>query len=482
MKHLLIAVIGAMILFSCGNSKDNRTPGEYLSAFVKSNPNIVTFGKIDLNQLLEKAEYKKLPKVGVILNGYLNELSGAINLETPIHFAMEGPFLADGTPETVYAFIETINPDTLAAKVSQQGFDVEEDHGMHYFADGDVALGTKNNLTVIISKKGEFDAKTLLNKAFEDSQKDLDEGRIEEILDEEADLVAGVSMQNMYSTSNTELKDLSADKRKQVDEMVKDSYVLTTLNFEEGQVVMNTRNLFSDALMEKMFLRSDDGASIVKRLGSGKPTIGFSMNMDMRKLQDFLETYSPNTMKELAESAGGPAAMMMAMGGKDMLGNMLTGEMGAVLVGSPNMQEGMSDFNFFVGLGKQGRMMAEEGKMFLDAMGMQEVKLDQQGLWVSSNKAFSASSGGRLQLPQGCEDFGTKGMHFFMNLDGVDLSSFEFEDGQKIIYLVKYINFEMDNEGSTLTIKAKKNDGNMLKQAVDLLFKELEGKIGGLAS
>jgi hypothetical protein len=127
-------------------------------------------------------------------------------------------------------------------------------------------------------------------------------------------------------------------------------------------------------------------------------------------------------------------------------------------------------------------MMAEQGKMFLDAMGMQEVKLDKEGLWVSSNKAYAASSGGSLKLPEGCEDFGKKGMHFFLNLDGVDLTTFEFENEQKIIYLIKYINFEMDNEGSSLVIKAKKNDGNMLKQAVDLMFKELEGKISGLPS
>jgi hypothetical protein len=359
---------------------------------------------------------------------------------------------------------------------------VEEENGMHYFQEGDVSVGTKNNLTVIISKKGAYDGKSLLKKAFDDSQKDLAEGRVEEVLSEEADLVAGVSIQNLYATSNTDLKELSADKKKQVDEMVKDSYILTKLDFEEGQVVMKTRNLFSDALMEKMFFRSDDGAGIVKRLGSGKPTIGFSMNMDMRKLQDFLETYSPNTLKELGETAGGPVAMMLAMGGKDLLNNMLTGELGAVLVGAPNMDEGMSDFNFFVGLGKQGRMMAEEGKMFLDAMGMQEVKLNQDGLWVSSNKAYAASSGGRLQLPDGCRDFATKGMHLFLNLDGVDLSSFEFENEQKVINLIKYIYFEMDNEGSTLLIKAKKDDGNMLKQVVDLLLKELEGKIGGLAS
>jgi hypothetical protein len=481
MRKILFVVIGALLLFSCGNSKDSRTPGEYLSAFVKSNPAVVTFGKIDLNALLEKAEYKKLPKVGVILNGYLNELKGSINLKTPILFAMEGPFLEDGTPSSVYTFIETVNSDTLAAKITQQGYDIEEDRGMHFFSEGNIAFGTKKNLTVIISKKGDFDAKALLHKTFDDCQKDLAEGRIDEILDEEADFVAGVSVQNLYATSNTELKELSTDKKKQVDEMVKDSYILTTLDFEDGQIVMSTRNMFSDALMDKMFLRSDHDAGIVERLGSGIPTFGFSMNMDMRKLQNFLETYSPNTLKELGASAGGPVAMMMAMGGKDMINNIFTGEIGGVLVGSPNIDEGMSDFNFFVGLGKQGKMMAEDGKIFLDAMGMQEVKLDQKGLWVSSNKAYAASSGGKLQLPEGCTNFGTKGVHLFLNLDGVDLSSFEFENEQKIIYLIKYIRFEMDNDGSMLLIKAKKGNENMLKQAIDLMFKELEGKISGFS-
>jgi hypothetical protein len=405
-----------------------------------------------------------------------------VNLGTPIHFALEGPFREDGTPETVYAFIETVNADTLAAKITQQGYDMEEERGMHFFQDGAIAFGTKNNLTVIISKREEFDAKVLLKSVFNNSRKDLAGGKVEEIINTKADVVAGVSMQKLYLTSNTDLSDLSEQKRKEVDEMVKDSYLMSTLNFDKGQLVMQTKNLFSDALMQRMFLRSDDGAGIVEHLGSGNPTIGFSMNLDMRKMQDFLETYSPNTLRELGESVGGPAALMMAMGGKDVLSNLLSGELGAVLVGAPTMEEGMSDFNFFIGLGKQGYLMAEQGKMFLEAMGMQKVKLEKDGLWVSSNATYATSSGGKLQLPEGCKDFGTKGIHFFVNLERVDLSTFEFENEQKLIHLIRYINFGMDNKGSTLLVKAKNDDVNMLKQAIALLLKELEDKIGGLAS
>jgi alkylation response protein AidB-like acyl-CoA dehydrogenase len=73
-----------------------------------------------------------------------------------------------------------------------------------------------------------------------------------------------------------------------------------------------------------------------------------------------------------------------------------------------------------------------------------------------------------------------KGITAFVNLEGVDLSTFEFENEQKIIYLIKNITFEMDNAGSRLVITAKDGSENMLKQSVDLMVEELADKIGAL--
>jgi len=85
-----------------------------------------------------------------------------------------------------------------------------------------------------------------------------------------------------------------------------------------------------------------------------------------------------------------------------------------------------------------------------------------------------------LAIPKGCEEFGKKGITAFVNLEGVDLSTFEFENEQKIIYLIKNITFEMDNAGSRLVITAKDGSENMLKQSVDLMVEELAEKIGAL--
>ena len=46
--------------------------------------------------------------------------------------------------------------------------------------------------------------------------------------------------------------------------------------------------------------------------------------------------------------------------------------------------------------------------------------------------------------------------------------------------IVKYISFEMDENGSKLRIKALKGKENILKQSVEFLLTEFESKISGL--
>ena len=71
-------------------------------------------------------------------------------------------------------------------------------------------------------------------------------------------------------------------------------------------------------------------------------------------------------------------------------------------------------------------------------------------------------------------------MTVFLYLDGLDMSQFDFEGEEKLIHLLKYATFEMDNSGSRLYLKAKDDEENVMKQMVKLLYEELEDKIKGL--
>ena len=199
----------------------------------------------------------------------------------------------------------------------------------------------------------------------------------------------------------------------------------------------------------------------------------------MKKVQAFMDEYSPGAMADLMDMLGGEAQMAMAMGGSDGLAGLLNGEVAAVMVGEPNAYEGMSDFNVYVGLGKNGRTLAEGFKGLL-SLGMAKVDLDKNGLSAFSSMNFVPQVGKKLNVPVGCEIFGKKGITAFVNFEGIDLTSFEFENEQKMIYLIKYVTFEMDENGSKIIIKAKNGKENVLKQAMDVVVKELSGKIGNM--
>lgn len=480
MKKIFGFLVLTLVLVACGGNKDGRPLQDYVSAFLNGNETIVAFGKADLNTILNKTEYKKIPKLGVAIDIEVQDFKRSLKLETPVFFAVEGPMDEDGTPKTTYAFFEVTNADSLVGKLKHQGFDMNKEGDIDYFESGDVCLGVRNNLAILITKKGEFDGKLMLTDAFDKTTNDVSEGKIDELLAAKGDVVLGMSVANLYKTSNTDLSKLSEDKQTELTEMVNDSYVQTAMSFEKGKVVIETKNLFSDELKKKLFFKNDASAGVVKKLGTGNPTLGFAMNLDMKKMQAFIDEYAPTAMSEIGEMLGGEFQMALAMGGKDGLAGLLSGEVGMVMVGNSNPNEGMSDFNIYVGIGKNGQMFASGAKSMLE-IGMAQVDLDAKGIAAFSNASFVPQAGKRLNVPKGCEIFGKKGITAFINLEGVDLSSFEFEEEAKIIYLVKYVTFEMDENGSKIVIQAKDGKENMLKQAMDVMIEEFSGKIGNMA-
>jgi hypothetical protein len=480
MKKIFALSVLVILLAACGGNKDNRPMNEYLSAFLKDNKTVVAFGAIDVQTILKKSDYSTIPKFGLLVKKEIEGLEGSINVNAPIYFALEGPFAEDGTPETTYAFMEVKSADSLEANLVKRGFDIEKDGDEFYHASGDVAFGFRNNLLILITKKGEFDGKKLAAEAFDKVGGDVSGGKVDQIFSAKGDFILGANIENLYGTSNTDLKDLSDEKQAALKKLVADCYVQSTLKLESGQAVLETKNLFSSEMSKRMFFNSDSNAGVVSYLGTGNPRIGFATNFDVKKMQGFLDEFSPNTMNELAETIGGPAQLALMAGGEEALAGLFNGKIGVVMVGEPIPGGSMTpDLNFYVGVHKNGKSLAENFKGFLDA-GMAKVVLDDNGLAAYTSAKYVPVAGQKLNIPAGCEGFGKKGLTAFVNFDGLDMKQFSFEGEQKLIYLIKYATYEMDNSGSTLILKAKDKDANVMKQVVDVLVKELADKIKGM--
>jgi hypothetical protein len=168
------------------------------------------------------------------------------------------------------------------------------------------------------------------------------------------------------------------------------------------------------------------------------------------------------------------------MGGEDSLAGLINVELGFVLMGEPNASGSVvPEFNAYVGLGNKGKSLAEMANSFL-TKGTMKTEITSKGISCYSSDLYGPKNGERIILPKGCEGFGKKSMTGFVNFEGMDLSSFELNGAAKVLNIIKYITFEVDENGGKLLIKAKKGKENILKQSMEFFVKEFESQITGL--
>ena len=469
MKHILFTLSALFLLAAC-SSNENRAINEDVAAFVETNEKIALFGSINAKEILNKADYKNIDKAGKLIDKELKTIQAILNFDTPVYFAMEGTVDMNGNPGLIYAFAEVKDKEKLTKNLQQRGLSMEKGKEFNFHESGDVAFAVTEKRAVFVTKRGLTNGKKLIEQALKDLKEDTPENKVTEILSQKGDIVFGADLGASFLGSMSLLK-MEKDKETELKEMLTDCYSQSVISFEKGKVEMKMQNFLSDELKKWMFF-GNNSSKILADLGSGKPRAGIIMDLNMKKVQEFINKFAPNALGELGKIGGGQAQMAMAFAGEDGLAGLWTGRMGFVMMGE--VEEGGSfkpEFNFHVGLGKgalsfvKGLMTSMKGNM---------AKLDLKGTnLVGSSSALYAKKG-KLVLPKGCENFGKKPYSGFVNFNGLDMSGFDLEEGQTFAEMLDYAYFEMDMDGGTFILKSKNAQQNILKSIVDQVMKNME--------
>jgi hypothetical protein len=476
-KLCLLLLTGALVLGSCGDAT-NRTLEENLSAYLQANDKAVVFGKVDINQLKQKGGIANIPIYGPIIGEVLKGYQSSLNMDAPVFFAIEGPIDVNKGPNGLVMFAEVKNKDSLVKKLTQQGFDVNDQGGISIMQDGDMGIGIRNNLAIVaVSEKVE--AKTLLPQLFEQCTGDLSGDAVNEMLETKSDIVVGVDIDHLFEQSMATMPGLPAADKKKMNEVLDDSYVCTGLTFETGAVRISSKNYFNEAMQKFMFLKSDPSAKMIKNLGSGSPKMGLSMNLDLVKLEQFLNENVPGAMRELTRNLGSGATVALASGGDKPFSSLLSGELGAVVVGEPHALSEVKDFNLFVGLGPKGKAIFGGFEGMLSLI-MKKVVLTNKSLSAYSSETYAPKPGKKMVLGSDFRFFGKKGMTAFVDMKALNIDPSTLRGEEKLLTLVKNVTMEMDNNGMTVMIRAKDSGKNALKQIVDLLLKEMGNELQNL--
>jgi len=481
--YFTLVTFSLVLLNSCSSGDGTQNVKDSLSAYINGNDQIMVFGSADIKRVLDKTDYKNIPKLGVLLDSEMSELNKMIDFSRPIYYAIEGPMIKGDTPSAIYSFVQVKSKEALIQKLSMDGFDFTNLQEIDYAEDGDFVLGVSDHIAIIISKQGEYEAEKLIMDAFSKLSGNLSGGSIAEILEEEGDIVMAVSVAPTYLNTNSGHDDLSKDKRKDIEELISGAYVQTVMKFEEGALFIESKNYFSDDLFNLMFFKEDKDATILDRLGSSEARLGVALNIDMKKMQTFANKYSSETMEEIANSMGDYGKIAFMTGGKDALATLFDGQLGAVSTGKSEQGDGFPDFNAYIGLTERGLGIAELGMMVDFNLQRGQLTTADDGAYFTTNSEYSnKSKKNNLILPNGCEKFGKSGISAFINFEDIDINEFDFQiaSGERLLKIVNSITLYYNNEGGRIVLKAKNGKENILEQTVDLILKEFANELNSI--
>lgn len=461
------------------NKKTNENISQRFAVYLESNSQAVLYGSADWLGMLKKAEYKNIPKVGKIAEAYLKDLGESVELEDGVYFTMNGPFSEDGSPESTVLFLKVKSIDTLKAQALRQGYDWEEKGDLSYFRDHDFCLGTDGKLLIALVKGGDYEADKELSSIFNSSEGELKNQDWEQKIKQKGDIRLVADLEKAYGTSNTDLEKLPVDKKEQIKKLVKNSYIENVVYFEKGELRITSENHFSTELSKRKVFREDKNASIRDWMGGGNPNVALSLNLDLRQAQMWMEDVTGKSLEELVQNQDGPIqlAVMMA-GGK--LYNLLNGKIGMAIFFQGNLNLGITpDFKLYTGFGPNGKSLAQTLQSYMEDDSSLFMQMDEEGMQLANRKELFNDKG-RMGVPNGCEDFGQKGITMFVDFEGMDMKSFELTGAAKMLELAKYMTLSYGEKGGEVILKLKNSDQNVLKQSADFLIEEFAGQIAGL--
>lgn len=470
-------------LTACSKDVKERNAKESISAYIQENKNIVGFGHVDGMTILNKMDYKNIPQLNAILGSVLGQWEKGFDLKKPIYFAIEAPFDEAGNPSKTVAFINVKNEKEVKNTILDMQYSLEKIGDIEYFQENDVTFGFRKNLFIAIVKGGEYDGKVAIEEAFKQAEGDESEGKTADILAEKADLVAGMNIERLFTTSNTALNKIPADKKSELEGLVADAYISTKLDFNKGEIRIESKNLFSEELKDRLPYEENNGKSLYNKLGGGDAWFGVAYNMNMRKAEDFLADFLPFGRDKINDQLPDMVKFSLMGLGKNPYSKLMSGQMGLVTTGNAQMEMGMPlEMSAFIGLGQQGDLITNVIKEQVSGMpkngdayqmGEYNVRLKKDGIYVNSGKKHA----GNLKTPAFAKDFGTKSFTLFVHFSKMDLKSFELEDAAKVVEELDYAYVSADKNGTTVVIAAKNKKLNILKVASDYYVKELMDKM-----
>lgn len=479
----LFVIASFVTLFVACENKEDRSIKDAAVSLVSNQDDIVNYGFIDVKKLVEKGELEKVDVIGQVVMNNLNEIKSAIRIEDKLFYALAGPYDRNGMPSKVIGMAKVVSKDSVLAFFAEMGFMFEEEKGKSVYHDMSTAIGVDEQFVVFVTADFDGDPKLALLDAFKYMNKKEHDDKVAQVLNEETELLLATNLKNLYATSNTSLGQLPEVQQKEIEEMVEDSHVSMKLDFNPGNIAMHVNtSRVSESMKNAFFFKENGAEKAAAAIGPGQPIFGMAAALDIAKMEQFINQFSPGAAKEMYRSLGIGGFFIQAMGSKG-IASLVNGDLGVNLTGidpEEMMYGGVPAFNAYVGLGSNGQNIkdlihtyAEEGTIEDLEDGYYRMNsailLAKEDAFVlhsndSTRENFSEQP---IERRSGMDNFGNKPLFIFADFKQVNEMGLPVpREVQMFVELTDYGTIEGDHEGVTLKLIMKNSADNALKQVV----------------
>jgi hypothetical protein len=496
MKKISFYLFCVIFLLSACTSKEitQNSAAAAFNSFMADNKEIVFYGGIGLEDLVNKTGVFDISGVGESIGEQFNQIKASLALNERVYFALGGPLDRDGMPKSIYFFMRVLDKEKVNTLLSENGYFFEEENGIMVAEDITSAIGFNDNLIIAVSGEYDEDVKSLLMNAFQETSTNRVNERIAENLERKGDLLLVTHLENLYSTSNTDLNRLPQEKQQELQDMVKGNHVATSLLFDKGRMILESFTGFRDN-MEKFAIFDESGdVDVTSKLGPGLGYAGMSLNLDMEKIDVLIQEYNADLLLEMYKEMG-PSGALIKNISDNKLASIMSGAFGVALLSKPGSMEFAKDpkMHVFAGMGKSSEMITSlfadllaagdvekmgEGVYRMDGA-IAKIKQNEMVMWSGMDADNSDLNFQKLDVPSNIPNFGKKPFSMYIDLSQMNVDNLGLDQvASELSTMIDYMTIEADNDGGKLVLQLKNKEDNFLNAFV----KKYQGDIQAMSS
>jgi hypothetical protein len=490
--RIYIAFLGIVcLLFSCTNTENEipETPSKdnwqkAAVAYLASEPDLISFGTIRVDQMLKKALYdSKLSESGLVPLDMIKDYSKVIYTELPMFYAVKS-YLKDITsPEVV--LVCKIKSASLAVETMKKDFqigEITEENGVKFLFTSDLKIGlTDNEMIVFMSEKNDNErAQTAIENTIDGLKSKKTNSEIAKAIGAREDFTFALNVAQIQRS----ISSLMSNKDVESNKIVKGTVALH-VSFEKGRIVLTNKNYLPKELTASN-LFAKNSKEMLNKLGAGSPIAAITLAIDMKGVEKFQKQYLPKSISNSIQDSNldpdiknlvpRELSVIEALLQKDGLQEYTDGNLA---YGEYLIDGKYTEYSAYMGIGP-GLEEVLKNEFYPITGFLHSLKIDETQIALySSEQNGPQNNTNTLQLRPQFKDLGKKPISAFFDIERHPYKELLINNktSERIVGLLKHFTLNADLSEGKLIITMKDEQTNAMTQIANLIPSIVLGSI-----